>query len=260
MDRQLNLTTQPPAASGRYLFLDRLRGLTLLSMIAYHTCWDAVNLFGADWGWFDTTAAYVWQQSICWSFLLLSGFCWQLGHRPLRRGLLVLAAGEAVSVVTRLATPDQPVYFGVLTLIGIGMLLLIPLDRLFRRVPAPLGLAVSALLFFALRNAKDGTFGFERWVIAPVPDAWYRNLLTAFLGFPPEGFYSADYFPPVPWLFLYFAGYFAFSIWKSRAKAAPQLSPHGALPALGRHTLPVYLLHQPLLFGIFSCLSMISGG
>lgn len=179
MDRQLNLTTQPPAASGRYLFLDRLRGLTLLSMIAYHTCWDAVNLFGADWGWFDTTAAYVWQQSICWSFLLLSGFCWQLGHRPLRRGLLVLAAGEAVSVVTRLATPDQPVYFGVLTLIGIGMLLLIPLDRLFRRVPAPLGLAVSALLFFALRNAKDGTFGFERWVIAPVPDAWYRNLLSA---------------------------------------------------------------------------------
>ena len=56
----------------RWAALDNLRGLTLLSMIAYHACWDMVYLFGADWGWYRSAAAYVWQQSICWTFILLS--------------------------------------------------------------------------------------------------------------------------------------------------------------------------------------------
>lgn len=45
--------------------LDSLRGLTLVSMIAYHTCWDLVYLYGFDWGWYRSFQAYVWQQSIC---------------------------------------------------------------------------------------------------------------------------------------------------------------------------------------------------
>ena len=44
--------------------LDSLRGLTLVSMIAYHTCWDLVYLYGFDWGWYRSCQAYVWQQSI----------------------------------------------------------------------------------------------------------------------------------------------------------------------------------------------------
>ena len=68
----------------RIASLDALRGLTLVSMIAYHACWDLVYLFHADWDWYRGTGAYIWQQSICWTFILLSGFCFSLGRRPLR--------------------------------------------------------------------------------------------------------------------------------------------------------------------------------
>ena len=71
---------------GRVAALDALRGLTILSMAAYHACWDLVYIFRMDWGWYRSGAAYLWQQSICWTFILLSGFCWSMGRRPLRRG------------------------------------------------------------------------------------------------------------------------------------------------------------------------------
>lgn len=58
--------------------LDTLRGLTLVSMIAYHACWDLVWIAGMDWDWYRGQGAFFWQQSICWTFILLSGYCWSL--------------------------------------------------------------------------------------------------------------------------------------------------------------------------------------
>ena len=57
--------------------LDSLRGLTLFSMIAYHLCWDLVYLRGLPWAWYNGFWAYIWQQSICCTFILLSGYCWR---------------------------------------------------------------------------------------------------------------------------------------------------------------------------------------
>ena len=44
---------------------DTLRGLTLVSMIVYHACWDLVYLYRLDWDWYRSFWAYAWQQSIC---------------------------------------------------------------------------------------------------------------------------------------------------------------------------------------------------
>ena len=63
--------------SGRYALLDELRGL------------DLVNLFGIQADWYYGLPGHLWQQSICWVFILLSGFCVQLGHHTLRRGAQV---------------------------------------------------------------------------------------------------------------------------------------------------------------------------
>ena len=75
--------------------LDSLRGLTLFSMIAYHLCWDLVYLRGLPWAWYNGFWAYIWQQSICCTFILLSGYCWQMGRHPLRRGLMSFCGGLA---------------------------------------------------------------------------------------------------------------------------------------------------------------------
>lgn len=104
--------------SGRYALLDELRGLDLLSMMLYHGCWDLVNLFGIQADWYYGLPGHLWQQSICWVFILLSGFCVQLGHHTLRRGAQVFGAGALVTAVTLLFMPEDRVIFGVLTLLG----------------------------------------------------------------------------------------------------------------------------------------------
>lgn len=110
-------------ASARYALLDELRGLDLVSMMLYHGCWDLVNLFGIQADWYYGLPGHLWQQSICWVFILLSGFCVQLGHHTLRRGAQVFGAGALVTAVTLLFMPEDRVIFGVLTLLGSAMLL-----------------------------------------------------------------------------------------------------------------------------------------
>lgn len=68
----------------RYSKIDGIRGFTLISMVLYHLIWDLVYLFKVPLFWYHTNAAYIWQQSICWVFILLSGFCWSMEKRNLK--------------------------------------------------------------------------------------------------------------------------------------------------------------------------------
>ena len=219
--------------------LDLIRGVTLLSMIAYHGAWNLVYLFGVDLPWYDRLPGHIWQQSICWTFILLSGFCYSMGSRHLKRGLEIFGGGALVSAVTLIAMPENQILFGILTFTGSAMLLMIPLEKLLKKVPAGLGAVASMVLFFF----------FENWQ-AP---AWlYRNLLTAYLGFPARSFVSMDYFPVFPWIFLFITGYFLYRNFHSRGWDVKLFS-GGNLPVinwLGRHTLPIYLIHQPVLYGL----------
>lgn len=63
------------STSTRCALLDELRGLDLISMMLYHGMWDLVYLFGVSAPWYGSWQGELWQQSICWVFLLLSGFC-----------------------------------------------------------------------------------------------------------------------------------------------------------------------------------------
>ena len=93
-------TTRQKAPAGRYALLDELRGLDLVSMMLYHACWDMMFLFGIWMDWYAGMPGRLWQQTICWVFILLSGFCVPLGHRTLKRGAQVFAA-VAVFVLGR---------------------------------------------------------------------------------------------------------------------------------------------------------------
>ena len=240
--------------SGRFAGLDTLRGITLISMIAYHASWDLVYLYGVDWPWYRSFGAYVWQQSICWTFILLSGYCLHLGRHRLKRGLAAFGGGALVSLVTLIAMPDSPIICGVLTLLGSATLLSIPLDALLQRIPARAGLAGSFLLFMLLRDVNAGFLGFEGVRVLALPDAWYRNLLTTWLGFPYPGFVSSDYFSLFPWVFLFLTGYF---FYKLRSDEPSDLK----LPVatfMGRHSLLIYLLHQPVIYGVLTGLDLLN--
>ena len=234
----------------RYALLDELRGLALISMIGYHAMWDLVYMFGLYAPWYGGTPGFLWQQATSWAFILLSGFCLGLGHHPVRRGLIVFGGGALVTLVTLIAMPQDLVLFGVLTFLGSAMILTGLARPLLEKLPAWAGLAGSVLLFVVTRQVNSGFLGFGGWVIAWLPGTLYRNLLTAFLGFPAPGFFSTDYFSLIPWLFLFWAGYFLQKL-AGRERMEPlRRSVCPPLGWLGRHSLLLYLLHQPVIYGV----------
>ena len=140
-------TTRQKAPAGRYALLDELRGLDLVSMMLFHVCWDLVFLFDVNMRWYAGTPGRLWQQTICWVFILLSGFCAPFGRHMLRRGTVVFGAGAVVTLATLVFMPEGRVIFGVLTFLGTAMLLTGVLEPLLKKVMPAVGLAVSAVLF-----------------------------------------------------------------------------------------------------------------
>ena len=249
-------TTRQKAPASRYALLDELRGLDLVSMMLYHACWDMMFLFGIWMDWYAGMPGRLWQQTICWVFILLSGFCVQLGHRTLKRGAQVFAAGALVTVVTLVFMPEDRVVFGVLTFLGSAMLLTGVLEPLLKKIPPAAGLAVSAVLFALTYHLDERWLGFGGLRLA-LPDAWYANYFTAFFGFLPFDFYSTDYFALLPWLFLFWAGYFLhFCMGRQRMEPLHR-SVCPPLGWMGRHSLLLYLLHQPVIYGVLSAAAVL---
>lgn len=218
-------------------------------MILYHAAWDAVFIAGMEWEWYHGTGAFIWQQSICWTFIILSGFCLPLGRHPVRRGIEVFGAGLLVTAVTVIFMPENRVVFGVLTLLGSCMILTGLLNRLLRKVPPGVGLLGSILLFWLTRWVSDGMIGIKGIFFLPLPQLLYKGLGMTFLGFTESGFMSTDYFPMLPWYFLFLAGYFVCRICQRMGFRGRwwtwNIPPFGWM---GRHSLVIYLLHQPVLY------------
>ena len=244
-------TTRQKAPAGRYALLDELRGLDLISMMLFHICWDLVFLFDVNMRWYAGTPGRLWQQTICWVFILLSGFCAPFGRHMLRRGTVVFSAGAVVTLATLVFMPEGRVIFGVLTFLGTAMLLTGVLEPLLKKVMPAVGLAVSAVLFAVCYPVGLGWVGLGGWKLM-LPQSLYANYFTAFFGFYPDWFYSADYFGLLPWLFLFWVGYYLHKA-VGRRRMEPLRRPMcPALGWMGRHSLLLYLLHQPVIYGVLS--------
>lgn len=233
----------------RYYLLDAFRGLSILAMIWYHAMWDLVNVCGLQMPWFESDTGFVIQRTIRWCFVLLGGFCVCMGSRPVKRGILLLVCSCVVTAASFVA--GSPIVFGVLTFLGLATLLAAFWKWLWRNVKTKvwmpwLGALTCLLLFLLTVNLEIGQLW--KWTL---PRSLYANYVTALLGFPPLRFSSSDYVPLIPWIFAYGLGYFLYGILKSRQwlgifckfRIAP-------LEFLGRHSLLIYLVHQPILYGI----------
>lgn len=251
----------------RFPLIDEYRGFVLINMIAYHAIWDLVYIFGVNWQWYKSSIGFYWQQWICWSFILISGFCWRMGRNPLRRGLMVYGGGVIISAVTLIAMPNSRVMFGILTFLGSSMILMIPLDLLCKKVQPVIGAVISFLLFIFTYPVNRGHFGFGKWVLVVLPVEWYANVFTTYLGFDEAGFYSTDYFSILPWFFLFVTGYFLYGVvFQSASKSEIE---HSSLElflqksfvpsfgGIGRQSLIIYMLHQPIIYGVLCILNAI---
>lgn len=217
--------------------LDALRGLCILGVVAVHLIFDLVELYGIlSWSypaWF--TLLMQWGGVV---FLVLSGICVTLGSHCVKRGLMVLAGGLLCTAVTWLMWKNGfdksiIIYFGVLHCLGCCMLLW-PMYK-------PMGW--WALAFHGL------TFIAAGFLIAdiPAPAPWMMGL-----GFDLPGVATSDYFPLLPNLGFFLVGAaLGRLLYKNKKSLLPCFSEKSWLARplcfCGRHSLWIYLLHQPVL-------------
>lgn len=233
----------------RYGLPDTVRGVLIMGMIAYHTLFDILSVFGFDMDAPWMRGVNVLRDLGAACFILLSGFCFHFGRRNLRKGLLLFGAGLVVTAATWLIDREAFVIFGVLTFMGTAKLLLCGLHPLLRKIPPAPGAAVFFVLFLLFFSCNFGYAGFYGAVLFRWPSVFYRNYFTAFFGFPFNGFVSADYFGLLPWLFICLFGYFLNPLVMCRSRVQKALSLRLAPAAfVGKYSLIVYLVHQPVIF------------
>ena len=234
----------------RLELIDALRGFTLLNMLIFHLLYDLTALFGVPMDWFWQTPGRLWQKLIAGSFIFLSGFSIRFSRSSLRKGLMLLGCGMLLSLVTWLVMPSQLIRFGVLHFLGAAALLWIVVRPAAERISPPVLLIAGLLLYLITLPTQSGYWGIGDWRVA-LPQFLYAGKWLFPLGFPGPGFYSADYFPLLPWFFLFLAGTAANRIALGSERIQRALRrPLPLLSPLGRHTLIVYLLHQPILYGL----------
>ncbi|MBR0537049.1 MAG: DUF1624 domain-containing protein [Clostridia bacterium] len=245
------------AAPERFGLIDTLRGLCVWGMVVYHTLFDILAVFGGENAQMPQVLDAVRTFGAA-AFIFLSGVCLHFETRPLRRFLMLFGGGLAVSAVTFLVMPEAGVLFGILTFMavsgGIGALM----KRLLQKLPAAPFAAASLILFLLLLNVNFGYFGTATHILYFYPEWLHKNLFTAFLGFPYPGFQSGDYFPLLPWIFAYFAGFFFYAAVGPRPGVQGLLQKQWRpLSVCGRYSFYIYLIHQPVIYGCVALLQAL---
>lgn len=219
--------------------LDALRGLLILGMIAIHLTYDLVELYRVvtlkNPFWFELGTAWGGMP-----FVVVSGICVTFGSRPVRRGAMVLGCGMLCTLVTagmylmNFTGKGIVIYFGILHCLGVCMLLWPLLKKLPAPAQAVLGGVMIAIGLYIRANVR-------------VNFPW---LIPA--GFFPKGFTTSDYFPLLPNL-----GYFLVGaslgrwLYPTRQTLLPRVNENNPILRFlcfcGRHSLLIYLIHQPVL-------------
>ena len=253
---------QPADASSRRVRLfDTLRGFSVVSMVLFHFYYDLVFIVGiVPSSAFFTPAVDVWRASISWSFLLIAGIMCTFSRNNFKRAAVYLGVAAAVYVVTSMVDKSVEISFGIIYCMGFCTLVaacLLALGFKPKGVAWAIAFFVIFLLLLELPSGRISFFGMD---IADVPRAPYLSGNFSWLGFPGPDFISADYYPPLPYLFLYLTGWSLGLVLKDRGYPEPVwLFSIPALETVGRYALPIYAAHQPVLLLLSQLVSIVVG-
>jgi uncharacterized membrane protein len=236
-------------SDGRLWEIDLLRGLAIIIMIIFHFLYDLnhfsltkIRLYSGPMVYIAYITASV--------FIILVGISLTISYTKvqkrmsnsqirlkfLKRGLMVFLLGIIITFITWIYIPERFIIFGILHFIGISIILSFPLLR-FRITNFILGFILISIGIYL----KLFTFDFN-WLIP--------------LGFLPNRFFTIDYFPLLPWFGVVLIGIaignFIYPNGKRRYHIR-DLSYYLSVKSLcflGRHSLIIYFIHQPILVGL----------
>ena len=221
----------------RIVELDSARGIAILLVVLVH-----IFSFGCQFGgWGLEWTDFFWgvKQYGGAFFVFLSGVCATLGSKSVKRGIAVFLCGMLFTGLTvwlyLSGREDESILiqWGVLHCIGLCMILW----PLLRKIPSWLRIVLGAVI------AAAGYYLLSQIHV--------RNPWLFPLGLRTWDFTALDYFPLMPHLGWFLMGSGLGSlVYSGRRPLFPSLRP-GVLAFCGRHSLGIYLIHQPLLYMFF---------
>jgi uncharacterized membrane protein len=220
----------------RFDWPDAIRGLAVLLMMVFHFCFDLSDFgyarfdFYRDPFWLDArvfiVTLFVGVSGVSLALASRNGINWQ---RFWRREAVLVGCAALISAGTYAFLPQAWIFFGILHFMALGAVLAVPFLRL----------GTSNLLLGV------GLIALGAWVSHPLFDA----PALQWLGLMTHKPVTEDYAPLLPWFGVLLVGVFLGRQWLQQAWFAYPLQRYRVfrpLLWLGRHSLLVYMLHQPV--------------
>jgi uncharacterized membrane protein len=231
----------------RFWEIDFLRGIAILMMIIFHFLYD-LNYFSVYYSDLWSGFWFLFGRITALIFIFLVGISLTLSYvrtrhakinlplKYIKRGLRVFGYGLLITLATLLFLKDGLIIFGVLHFIGVAIILAYPFLR-FSFVNLFLGIIFISIGFYISEIFVD--FPWLLW-----------------LGLKQEYFYTLDYFPIFPWFGIVLFGLFFGNILYKNYERQFKLRDFSnfifvkQLCLIGRHSLFIYFIHQPILIAI----------
>lgn len=249
---------------GRVILLDEIRGFAIICMVVYHAMYQLKYSYKIDVpiffeNWFD-----VIRNIFAGTFIFISGCMCRFSRNNLKRGVQCFFLGMIVTFVVPFF--GECIEFGILHMLGISMMLYGLFGEVFERIPAFVGIIFCALLVVFTWNVSDvhavwengmvvidsyGFVGIKNLVEWQLPEVPYKVGALFPFGFVNKRY--GDYFPLLPWFFVFIGGSY-FGEWAKNGEL-PKFFYNSHLPwlaAAGRYTIWVYMIHLPVIYLIFS--------
>lgn len=234
----------------RICFMDEIRGFCILCMVIYHAGYDLLYMFSQTWILpFMQVTSYV-QPFFAGMFIFISGIASRFSRSNVMRGAKLFFVAMIISYATLIFMPSSQILFGILNMLSVCMMFYGVAEKLIvkmNRIALIIVCAVLAVLTYNLQYGQIGIPGID-FLNFNLPTSLLDSQYLYPLGIVGPGFYSSDYFPLFPWIFIFIAGTvvggyaldgkFPKFMYKSRIPA---------LSFLGKHTLLIYILHQPII-------------
>jgi uncharacterized membrane protein len=239
----------PGKSSGRVDAVDCARGVALIGMAVYHFGWDLADFRLASPMLPFTPQMRLLSHSVASVFLALVGVSLALAHRNglnvrafWRRFAIVVGAAALVTVGSFVFAPSEPITFGILHCIAAASLIATP----FVNAPTWASFAMAFAAIIAPWLGRS-TFFDPSWLL------W--------LGLGEALPNTLDWRPLMPWAGVVFLGLGFTRLprvvnWLKRPdRWRAKSEPARAIAFAGRHSLAVYLIHQPILIGLLAALT-----
>lgn len=208
-----------------------LRATAIIFMVAFHTIFDLNQLMGIDinyqsgfWYWVGKASAL--------TFIFLAGISSGFSKNTVRRGIKVLVFAMVITLITYIFFGEQYIRFGILHLLGTGMILFPMLKRLNNLL---LLISAAGIAFAAI----------------PLKNIIADTSLFLPFGVMHQGFDSFDYCPIIPYISIFILGILAYKVYYYKKQSLFKFSyENKVIMIFSKNSLVIYLIHQPIIIAI----------